>query len=248
MARSRSHLRVTGTIEDMIYYRNRLAGGIVGRRKDVGLSERVSEAPNYFYFRQHGSMFGFASHACKVLRDCLAPAVRDITDNSMNTRLIAPAKRIVSKAASRGMNEHPFQTEDADIFRGFSFNGKARLLNVLTSSLESGREGGKFFVKMKKATINRVKGSTHFQVVSSVGGIDFIRERCARNDEASEMLEASEWSTDITLETELPGSYPVYYHVVTVRQFQLVNGTYSPLYNLRGNAADIVQVVLNQEE
>ena len=142
-----------------------------------------------------------------------------------------------------GMSQHPYEAEVASAFCGFGFNKARRVYDVLQAGLETAVFEGKLFLKIVRPDLEALKSSTHFQVTSSVGGIDFCQEKFARNDEVSEMLEVTDRHAEIELVTEFPEGYPVYYHMISVRQYMYVNGDYISLSSKQGCAADIVQVL-----
>ncbi len=248
MSKLRSHLKVTGQVDDMIFYKNRLAGCIVGRKRDFTLSQKVKESPVYENLRSHQRAMGFTSHACKLLRDCLSPAIHDIADNTMNTRLLLPALALTKLYSSNGWNEHPFETKAANALNGFAFNKRANVTNVLSGNICIEVAENEVRLVFEKVEAQLVKTATHFKVMSSVGGIDFINERHKTISVESTYYPYNENGVDFQLVTPLPKGFPVYYFVLSVRQYGYDEGRYASRKNRTGKAANIMAVVVRGRE
>ncbi len=227
---------------DMIFYYHPFAKKIVGRTYDVVLaSERARTDPAYEKLRANGHIHGDASKACSLLRKSFGEAVAGISDGRMFYRMMRPAKQVL--IAGREEDVHPFHTGHAQQMRGFQFNRATGLHKIIVSGWKIKLQGEYRVTKFDEPIVEAVKGASHFQIVSFVVGVDFEEKTFEGNYDTSERIEHGSGKVEpFELNAEVPAGYPVYFNVIAIRQFKLVNGTFHALNNSTGQAADIVEI------
>ncbi len=245
MADQTGSIKVTGRIGDMVFYFNRLAGRIVGRRVNPNFSETVKTHPSFRKFMMHAELMADASAAAGLIRKCFGEAIKGISDSEVNTRLNVRAKKVI--AGAHNTTVHPFHTEAVLGLKPFSFNAQHSLCNFIASGFKTKIEATKYIATFKPTVINNLYYATRYQIGSFVMGIDFESKEFEGVNAMSKKLSIKDKIGGFKLTVEIPEGYPVYFGVIALRQFQYVNKRYSVLNNSTGHAADLMDVWIGKK-
>lgn len=248
MAKQKSVIKLSGTVDDMTYYQN--AGEYFSRKKTSVTAERIASDPQFERTRENMSEFGRGFKASKLFRDSIKDLLKLAADPRMSSRLGA---LIVKVAKTDPVNERGKRTVtlgDLTLLHNFQCNNQASLSDAFTGSFTAviDRNTGNCTVTVEdfisKDMVSIPDGATHFKFVTAGTELNF--------EEATFVAESGQttaFAWDFTpisaltmVTTVTPKSTNPIFLLVGMLFFQVVNGKQYPMKEESFNPLSIVTI------
>ncbi len=239
MARSAGFGHFTGKLKGLSFYRSSQCKGIVVRAYTPHSKKRIQQDAAFAGLRNAQQRLSIAAKMGKCIRLGIGPVIDPVKGNNLTSRLVKTMLDSIKEAKNRP--HEGLETICCNNLRDFKFNQLHAVTAAIASPIERKRERGFYTVKLKRPEFKNSINYDFFKVVSSVIGIDFSRAIVARADDVTDMLKVKGEEDIVELNTEIPEGFPLYLHVVSVRQYSCNAGDkFSGSFNKRFNAADVM--------
>ena len=248
MARQEGIQPITGTIDNMTFYKSR--DGYMVKKKTTLTGERIATDDAFQRTRENNYEFGRAGKGGKVLRVAVRNSISKTKDNRMVSRLTAKMLLVVQADATSDRGERNVIDGEAGLLAGFDFNVNSKLSSTLFAPYVVSFDRVKGLMEITVADfipLNMAvapEGTTHFQLFSAVASVDFEKESFDVDSALTgELAYDSTPTGPITLKSSIPGEskHPVFI-LLGIEFMQQVNGKYYKLKNGAYNACAIVNV------
>ena len=248
MAKLNGLLKFEGTLENLTFYKS--ADGHFVRTKGGVSKNRIMNDPAFVRTRENGAEFGSIASSGKLLRNAMGPLLVKAKDGKLTSRLVKVMGQIKNMDASsiRGSRNVAQGLTDVNaklLLKGFDFNARANLGNVLNSSISVSVATGAVtisgFNPMEQMRI--ADGATHFSLQSGFLNLDFETgiSDMAFSPEVVYPLVQGVISPVLTL-SAVPVGNGVNFYVLLIEFFQEVNGVNYMLNNGAYNVLNILEV------
>lgn len=249
MARQAGLLKITGTLDNLHFYR-RGSEFFVKLRPHVDPKNLV-KGPGYE--RQRGSMleFGYAAKAGNLIYQAFAPSLQLAKDTNLNAHLLRVVHKVIKSDTTNERGNRNITDGDTSLMEGFEFNEKATLSKVLLSPYTATIDAstGSMSVTIHELNLNKMvkapKPATHFMVQLTGAAIDFVDKQYISETISSAELPLKGVVPDpITLTVKLSriNFYP-HFLALRVSFLQEHNGVIKPLSTIAYNAMAFVKVL-----
>jgi hypothetical protein len=137
MARQSGIIHLTGTLGGINFYQT--PDGFLARTKSSLTAERIARDPQFQRTRENSSEFGMASQSGKLFRQAFTGFVRELKDRDYRTRvmrLMMDLKQldVLHQRGKRTVEQALTGAPAQELLKGFEFNSRALLSNVLLRS------------------------------------------------------------------------------------------------------------------
>lgn len=249
MARVSGLIKIEGTVEDLTFYKKE--GVSYVRRKGGVSKERIGTDSNFVRTRENNTEFGHSGSSGKILRRALGSMVLKAKDSKLSSRLLGVMSQIknldtVSARGERKVFIGLGTAEGKQVLRGFNFNAKSTLNNVLLApySLDTQTATITFSDLMTAEQIMFPQGATHVSFQNAVLQLDFETEISEMTYSTVTNLPLSLTPTSVTLApTQIPTGSGQQFFMLMISFFQQVNGVQYSLKNEEYNVLCILDIV-----
>ncbi len=249
MADFKSNYEVKGSIWNQTFFQKR---GKTFIRKQGGVGkDQIMNDPRFARTRENGTEFGNAATAGKLQRYAFAPLVKTASDSLVTSRLTQVMTRIKNFDAESPRGERTVAIgidtdEGKALLIDFNFNIKAILKSVLSKPFTLDAATGIISINglVPMLNVTAPTGTTHVELVSALGTVDFEAGSYAAEYSNSVNLPYDMMATDVTLTpAALPGGKGPMFYLLHIAFFQQVNKIQYPLNNGGYNALSIIDVL-----
>ena len=249
MAKVNGLLKIEGTVEDLTFYKK--DGKNFVRKKGGVSKERIANDPNFVRTRENGYEFTHSATSGKMLRLALGSMVFKAKDNKLSSRMLQVMSKIknldtISARGERKVALGIATLEGKQVLRGFDFNAKAPLNNVLFTpiSLDTATGGVSFTDFIPIEQLQFPPGATHFSMQSAILQIDFETgvSEIAYSPITNLPIDNALNSSVLTPSSSPTGS-GVKLYLLLISFYQQVNGVQYSLKNEEYNVLNILEVI-----
>ncbi len=249
MAKYKSLFKVQGTLDDVNFYKTE--DGYQVRTKGGVSKSRIQSDPAFERTRENNNEFGSSATSGKILRRAIVDLVSNAKDNKLASRvtqLMTQVKNfdLTSARGSRNVATGIITPEGKLPFRGFNFNRKSSLTEVLLSDYNLDTTTGEVtinnFTPIQKLVVPT--GATHVEFTAGFLNLDF--ETLEKDFQLSnvEVLPINGTTATITLTPAAPATGTGQnFYLLKVAFFQEINNIQYPLKNGTFNALQILEVL-----
>lgn len=251
MGRQAGVIKFTGQIGDLSFYKSKSEGFLV-RKKSVLDAERVSRDPAFVRTRENASEFGNAVSAGALLRRALRQVLPFAHDGKLNARMNQAMMQVKnwdtrSRRGDRRPAEGFLHPEGRELLRGFEFNARASLGQILLHPLHPDPDAGTIAISdfQPASHIHWPDGATHCVLTGILTVVNFAGEipPVTRFSEAASFSRTDDEQQDLSLVTEIFSDQSGVAIQLFLLQFeQELNGVSYSLYGNWYNALTIVSV------
>lgn len=249
MAKSKSLLKVEGTLDGVTFYRK--DGEAFAKMKSGVSKQRFATDPAFIRVRENANEFKIASNCTKMVCDPIRPFVKGSSDSKMNNRMrsLMHEFKKMDSTSTRG-NRSPLVSlaiaEAKARLKGFEFNERAKLSSVLFNEIVVDSVAGKITIEALDAQndISFDPSATHFSLMFCKVDIDLStgKSKTAKSNVYTGCL--TDVPTDVIL--QLSSTTPIgglQIFVFKVAFAQETNGVVYPLKDGSYNACKIIEVL-----
>ena len=180
MARQKGIIKLTGTIGDITFYKNK--DGHLAREKGGIDAIRIKSDPAFQRTRENGAEFGRAGKAGKILRTSLRALLINSADSKMVSRLTQTMVKVIQADMIRIRGLRNVIDGEAELLSGFEFNIRGKLGTSLFAPFVRAidRVSGTITVDLDPFIPGKMiaapSGTTHYKIISAGAEIDFELE------------------------------------------------------------------------
>ncbi len=248
MARQKGIVKIKGTLDDMTFYKSK--DGYLVKTKSAVSKDRIKNDPGFVRTRENMEEFKNAATGGKYLRDTIHAMLRTISDQKMNSRLLAVMMNILKQDTTsvRGQRrvDIGIGTPAGKAFlKGFEFNRRSQIRSVLfrpfTVTTLTGVITISNLVPMNDVAL--LQGATDITLRGAYANVDF-KTGVNVIDYTNEVnLPIDGTSTTVTLTpTAVPPGVGTKIYFLQIEFFQTVNAVQYELNNGIYNALVVAEV------
>lgn len=131
MARQKGIIPITGTIDELTFYKHPDDGHLVKKKTGV-TSERVKNDPDFKLTRLKAAEFKTAIHSGQLLRLALDKLLFPIADGKLSSRMNKEMVKVAQLDKVHRLGERVPSAGNLTTLEGFNFNGKLLLQDAFT--------------------------------------------------------------------------------------------------------------------
>lgn len=249
MAKQTGLLKVTGTLDNVTFYKSK--DGNIAKMKTSIDGDRIRTDPNFARTRENGAEFGSSATSGKVLRDNL----RNITVNVADSRVVSRITQLMGKIknldatsirGARNVGVGIGTVAGKATLKGFEFNKDTLLGNVLYKPYAVNTTTGVITISglIPASDIVFPASATHVSLTGGYANINFATNVADFKLTNVANLALNAPSSTVTLTpTAVPAGTGTKIFLLKIEFFQLVNGVQYPLKNGAHNALRIIEVL-----
>ncbi|WP_276479789.1 hypothetical protein [Paraflavitalea pollutisoli] len=208
MAKQIGIVKITGMLEDLVFYEHPEDGALV-RTKSRKTSEQMKASPDYQQTLQNAAEFTNSIHSGELLRKAFRPLLFPIADGKLSSRMNKVMLEIIQLDTLQDFGERMVQPGSAAMLEGFEFNCHSPLKTSFLApyTITADATAGLIHIDIPPFAPNKAVVANGYvktvKLVSGAATIDFERESYSNDF----------WKTEpITLDNEpvepLRFSYP----------------------------------------
>jgi len=248
MAKQSSLLKITGKLDDLIFYKTR--DGYVVRRKYAGTGKRVKHDPAYERFREHQSEFGRAGKAARLIRTALYSQLHETADYQMTSRLVRDLHAIIRSDTVNLRGMRTITDGNIKLLEGFDFNINAPFKRVFHApyNITVDNSGRSFILHLPAftpaKTISFPEYATHAELCATAVALNFDEENYdLRTTEKLRLQKTDSTTPDLSWPLPAPTKPDdIMCVALSLRFFQNVNNNLLPLMNSLNNSLSLIML------
>lgn len=246
MAKQNGILKIEGTLDGLTFYKS--ADGYQVRTKGGVSRKRILTDPAFIRTRENGNEFKECALAGKTLRMATGGMASRAKDSKLSSRMLGVLSKVKNydlqslrgeRTVGRGL-----ETDEGKLLlKGFDFNAKAPLKNILKCAFEIEETTRKLSFSGFDATahINAPNGATHFTIQSALANVNFeTKDAAIAYSEAVNAVLNPEMEAFELMPSEIPVGEGVQLHLLLIEFFQEVNRVQ---YSLKNGAHNVLHVL-----
>lgn len=201
MARQAGIMPITGTIDELTFYKHPDDGHLVKKKSRV-TGERVKSDPNFKQTMLNASEFRTSLRSAQLLRRGFDSLLFPIADGKLSGRMNQEMVKVVHLDALNGLGKRKPYGNALIRLEGFDFNRKFRLREALNADYRIvGDEANKSLSIhipsfIPSLHVNAPEYVTYFKLVSGVAVIDFEEKHFAHEFWATDRMPRDRESVD----------------------------------------------------
>ncbi|WP_452218795.1 hypothetical protein [Lacinutrix undariae] len=249
MAKYKSLFKIQGSIDDINFYKTE--DGYRLRSKGGVDKSRIKNDAAFERTRENNSEFGSSATSGKVLRRAIISMLANAKDNKLASRVTQLMTQVKNfdTTSPRGQRNVPIgiaTPEGKTPFKGFNFNRKSSLSEVLLSGYDLDTATGEVVITDFNPSQKLVipEGATHVEFTAGFLNLDFATE--AQDLQVSNIVNLPINGT-VTTVTLTPPAVPTgsgqSFYLLKVAFYQEINNLQYPLKNGTFNALQILEVL-----
>lgn len=254
MARQKGLIKLTGTIGGITFYKSK-HDGYLAREKGGIEADRIANDPNFARTRENNSEFANLIQAGKILRDTFRVLAKDASDTRVSARMTKTFSRIknmdtINVRGERSVSEG-IKTEDGkELLKGFDFNKKSLLNQVLFIPFESTENGTVRVDQFTPAGDMRIpEGCTHVIMQAGIASIDFKEGISDLVVSEKQRIGIAEEIEDFELTVaQRPDELGTDLYFISIQFIQELNGVDYPFKNNQYNVLNLYKVEETPED
>ena len=249
MAKYKSLFKIQGIIGFSHFYKTE--DGYQVRSKGGVSKSRIQKDPAFQRTRENNSEFGSSATSGKILRRAIIDMLANVKDSRLVSRVTQVMTQVknfdsTSPRGKRNVATGIATTDGKIPLRGFNFNRKSSLSEVLLSGYELNTTTGEVTITgfNPNLKLNTPEGATHVEFSAGFLNLDFTTQVKDLQLSNAVNLPINGTTTTITLTPAAPaaGTGQSFYFL-KVAFFQEINNLQYPLKNGTFNALQILEVL-----
>lgn len=249
MAKQKSFLKVTGTLEGLTFYKS-VDGYLVRTKGGVSRSRILNDAA-FIRTRENIAEFGSTANSVKLFRTTIGALLNKAKDPRLGSRLMSVMSKVrqldaVSVRGARNVGQGLLTFSGKLLLKGFDFNNRAAFQTVFRAPYSLDPATGVVtipdFVPLEQ--LEKPEGATHVSFKSAFIDLDFITGIHDTQYSPSETLSIDTNITSLSLTpSSVPAGSGTKLYLILISFFQEVNGVQYPLRNGEFNVLHLLDVV-----
>ena len=248
MAKQKGFIKIEGTLGDTTFYKT--GDSYLIREKGGVSGDRIKNDPAFKRTRENINEFSTVATAGKLLRGAAAVLTKKAYDGKLTQRMmrVMTAIKNADQSSDRGYRQiyKGLETEEGiAMLRGFNFNGKSSLTDLLLVPYVVEKPSGKVTVDnlVPADMLNFPPASTHVAFQAAILDVDFETGLHAIAYSQVENFPLDMVARSFTLTpTEVPAGTGTKLYLMLVEFYQEVNGSQYALNNGGYNALTVLEV------
>lgn len=244
MARQTNPLKITGTIGDIIFYKNQ--DGWLVRSKGGVSRNRLKNDPAFERARENNSEFSRAGKAVGMFRRAFYELLR-YADSRMTGRLTAVLVKVIQSDMINDRGQRNIQNGNIGMLKGFSFNIRSNLSTTLLTSFQTtiNRTSGELMISfpafVAADAFKAPAGATHFKIVTEAAAMNFEKNVFSHDREETAFLAcgSNDTITELKNKIDADNNHPIFL-LIGIIFFQEVNGN---MYAMKDGSNYVMELV-----
>lgn len=234
--RQRSIFPLSGSTGNFTFYSTRHGNFVRLKSKKID-KKRMASDPRFEALRKNSSEFKTVMNSAKMVTNSLRPLIEKAKNGNAHSRLTSLLFKIIKtdKVNERGLRR--VFNSDVEMLKGFEFNEKLKLENVLRSryTVSFNRADGDADVIVQPFVPNQYlcpsSGATHYRFVMGAAGIDFENQDEKSGQATSELFAINaDLADSVHLQVKLPAkSRGIALILVGIEFYEQTGNMFTPL-------------------
>lgn len=184
MARYKSHIEYSGSIDNLTFYKNDYGNQV--KSKGSPSEHAMKHGKNFDNPRRNAAEFARAGAASKLFHQAMGPVLAGVNNQRLSGRMIGWLHDVIKGDRIHDKGERIMSAGDFSGLAGFELNVNRELDDVLplNSANHLSLEGGKAKVDIPAFRLRKKKsipeGATHYRLISCLLTIDFDKKQFTR--------------------------------------------------------------------
>ncbi len=244
MARQTNPFKITGTIGDIVFYKNQ--DGWLVRSKGGVSRNRLKNDPAFERARENNSEFSRAGKAVGMFRRVFYGLLQ-YADSRMTGRLTSALVKVIQSDIIHDRGQRNIHDGNIEMLKGFNFNIRSNLSTTLfipfqtTINRASGELTISFTSFVAADALKAPAGATHFKIVTEAAAMNFEKNISTydRKETAFLLCNSNDTVTELQNKIEVDNSYPIFL-LLGIVFFQEVNGD---MYAMKDGVSHVMELV-----
>lgn len=249
MGKLSSFIKLEGTLNDLTFYKGQ--DGYLVRTKGGIPKKRIMNDPAFARTRENISEFGSNAKTGKLIRDSIGILLNRAKDPKLSSRMLQLMNQIkdLDSTSKRGKRQVAIGLNTAagkELLKGFDFNGKASLANVLHAvySLDTATGAITLADLVSQEQLLHPEGATHVGLRAGMVNLDFSTGKFENSFSPDTIIALDTTASTIVLTpTSVPSGSGFQLYLLMIEFYQEVNGVQYPLRSGNFNVLNLIDII-----
>ncbi|MGM8362751.1 hypothetical protein ACSV4D_12635 [Flavobacterium sp. ARAG 55.4] len=249
MGKLNSFIKLEGTLNDLTFYKSQ--GNYLVRTKGGVPKKRIMSDPAFARTRENFSEFSTNAKSGKLIRDSIGILLNRAKDSKLSSRMLQLLNQIkdLDSSSKRGKRKVSIGLNTAAgkaLLKGFDFNGRASLANVLHAPYTLDSTTGVITIAdlVTAQQLLYPEGATHVNLRCGMVKLDFDSGIFANSYSTDTILPLDDTAASVVLTpTVVPGGSGFQLNLLLIEFYQEVNGIQYPLRSGNYNVLNLIDII-----